>query len=129
MSTPQQAGNTGPSSPSSLNVSVYLPKPINERLRAERDRTGLPYTAILAASFGRLEPDELHEWLHRDLPSGDGDAMPVSTTWRRPGGGVQVQMRMKQEQRDWLDQKVELHRAASRSALVVAVLDLGLPHA
>lgn len=111
------------------NVSVYVPAAVKVCLQAEKERTGLPYTAILAATFDRVDPMELHSWLHQDQPatSGPRTGMPPSETWGRRGGGDQLQLRMTTEQREWLDGQVAYFHAPSRSALVAAVLRLGLP--
>ncbi|MEO4039930.1 hypothetical protein [Micrococcus luteus] len=131
MSTPEHADTApaDPQRPASLNVSVYLPESLNLRLRQEKARTGLPYTAVLAAAFDQVGSEHLHTWLHHDRtePIGARSGMPASSSWSRHGGGVQVQLRMSTPQRAWLDEKVTFHRAPSRSALVAAVLDLGLP--
>lgn len=130
MSAQDVAGPTAShSSPTSLNVSVYLPKPLVRRLRAERERTGLPLNGVLAAAFDRVEEQVLHDHLHRGDTAAPGarSGMPASASWTRGSGGQQVQVRMSPEQKSWLDERVQYHQAASRTALVIAVLELGLP--
>lgn len=115
------------------NVSVYVPGSVKQQLQREKERTGMPYTAVLASAFDRVDPQRLHAWLHPALrephPQLDDarQRMPQSPNWRRAGGGEQLQLRMSTQQRQWLDQQAAYYNAPSRSALVAGVLQLGLP--
>ena len=53
--------------------------------------------------------------------------MPRRRGAGRGQGGIQVQLRLDQLQRSWLDQQVQALGAPSRSALVAAVFDFWLP--
>lgn len=114
----------------SVNVAVYLPPSLRARLVKQRKHLGLPYAAVLASAFDRVRPEDLHERLHypEEYVPGEISGMPSSASWKRAGGGNGVvQMRMRRAQREWLDERVAFHNAPNRNALLVAVLDLGLP--
>ena len=106
------------------NVAIYLPAPVLDRLKRERGRRKMTYTDLLVMAFDELSQEELLEALGYK-PQGSG--MPRRRGAGRGQGGIQVQLRLDQLQRSWLDQQVQALGAPSRSALVAAVFDFWLP--
>lgn len=106
------------------NVAIYLPTPVLDRLKRERGRRKMPYTDLLITAFDELSQEQLLEALGYK-PQGSG--MPRRRGTGRGQGGIQVQLRLDQLQRSWLDQQVRGLGAPSRSALVAAVFDFWLP--
>ncbi|MGW3946311.1 hypothetical protein ACWEBH_09215 [Micrococcus endophyticus] len=106
------------------NVAIYLPAPVLDRLKRERGRRKMPYTDLLITAFDELSREQLLEALGYK-PQGSG--MPRRRGTGRGQGGIQVQLRLDQLQRSWLDEQVQALGALSRSALVAAVYDFWLP--
>lgn len=106
------------------NSAIYLPAPVLDRLKRERGRRKMTYTDLLVMAFDELSQDQLLEALGYK-PQGSG--MPRRRGAGRGQGGIQVQLRLDQLQRSWLDQQVQALGAPSRSALVAAVFDFWLP--
>ena len=107
------------------NVAVYLPVPVLDRLKASRAKLKRTYTDLLIDAFDELADAQILEALGATPRSG---GMPRRHRGPARGqGGVQVQLRLDQEQRDWLDERVKEYGAPSRSALVAAVFDAWLP--
>ena len=106
------------------NVAIYLPAPVLDRLKRERGRRKMTYTDLLVMAFDELSQEQLLEALGYK-PQGSG--MPRRRGAGRGQGGIQVQLRLDQLQRSWLDQQVQALGAPSRSALVAAVFDFWLP--
>lgn len=121
MSTPE-AGQT-----KWLNVTVYLGQSLAARLRAQRKRSRLPYAAVLAAAFTTVDEEQVRQQWAPEAAVVAGSGMPASPTWSRTEDNQQIQLRMTVEQRQWLDDQVQRFGAPSRSALVGAVLNAGLP--
>lgn len=107
------------------NTAVYLPVPVLGRLKEARAKRKLTYTDLLIDAFDELEDEQILAALGAKPRTG---GMPRRHRAPARGqGGVQVQLRLDQEQRAWLDERVEHYGAPSRSALVAAVFDAWLP--
>lgn len=107
------------------NTAVYLPVPVLSRLKEARAKRKLTYTDLLIDAFDELEDEQILVALGAKPRTG---GMPRRHRAPARGqGGVQVQLRLDQEQRAWLDGRVEQYGAPSRSALVAAVFDAWLP--
>lgn len=107
------------------NTAVYLPVPVLSRLKEARAKRKLTYTDLLIDAFDELEDEQILVALGAKPRTG---GMPRRHRAPARGqGGVQVQLRLDQEQRAWLDDRVEQYGAPSRSALVAAVFDAWLP--
>ncbi len=108
------------------NTAVYLPVAVLDRLRQCAAKRQLTYTDLLIDAFDELTEEQLLTACGRK-PRADG-GMPRSRRGAVRGqGGVQVQLRLDQLQRAWLDEQVEHLGAPSRSGLVAAVFDAWLP--
>lgn len=107
------------------NTAVYLPVPVLSRLKEARAKRKLTYTDLLIDAFDELEDEQILVALGAKPRTGGMPRRHRAPT--RGQGGVQVQLRLDQEQRAWLDDRVEQYGAPSRSALVAAVFDAWLP--
>ncbi|MER6928896.1 hypothetical protein AB0E52_09160 [Micrococcus luteus] len=136
-STPESEGDTTKDGPREAagetqeaelvvsNTAVYLPVPVLSRLKEARAKRKLTYTDLLIDAFDELEDEQILVALGAKPRTG---GMPRRHRAPARGqGGVQVQLRLDQEQRAWLDDRVEQYGAPSRSALVAAVFDAWLP--
>lgn len=136
-STPESEGDTTKDGPREAagetqeaelvvsNTAVYLPVPVLSRLKEARAKRKLTYTDLLIDAFDELEDEQILVALGVKPRTG---GMPRRHRAPARGqGGVQVQLRLDQEQRAWLDDRVEQYGAPSRSALVAAVFDAWLP--
>ena len=106
------------------NVAVYLPVELLERLRRTTRSREITYADLLVeAASAHL--DEVGSALAPVSSRAAGTGMP-SRTRRAPRPGVQVQIRLDGHQVTWLDNQVARLGAPSRTALVVALLNLHL---
>lgn len=106
------------------NVAVYLPVELLERLRRTARSREITYADLLVeAASAHL--DEVESALAPVSSRAAGTGMP-SRTRRAPRPGVQVQIRLDGHQVTWLDNQVARLGAPSRTALVVALLNLHL---
>lgn len=108
------------------NTAVYLPVAVLARLRQCAAQRQLTYTDLLIDAFDELTEEQLLTACGHKPRAGGG--MPRGRRGAVRGqGGVQVQLRLDQVQRAWLDEQVEHLGAPSRSGLVAAVFDAWLP--
>ena len=108
------------------NTAVYLPVPVLDRLRTAAAKRHRTYTDLLIDAFDELSDDQLLAACGHK-PRGDGGMPRGRRGAARGQGGVQVQLRLDQEQRGWLDEQVARLGAPSRSAMVASVYDAWLP--
>jgi hypothetical protein len=108
------------------SVAVYLPPGLLTRLKRTAGEQQVTYAEILV----RAAQAHVHTVAARFIPAtpppaGPG-AMPTRATPPRGTGGIQTQVRLDGHQIAWLDLTVRQTGAPSRSALVVALLDVEL---
>ena len=118
------ASAAGTSSPK--NVTVYLPTATASALRQRAKSAELTLAEVVAQAFGGVSAEELRSALNPAEPQAPAGGMPVRAKRHPKGGGVQVQLRLDDAQRTWIDNKVDELDAPSRTALIAAVLSLHL---
>jgi hypothetical protein len=107
-------------------IGVYLAPLTLERAREVSQARRITYTDLLVEAFDFVTDAQLAAEFAPIEPLVQGKAMP--TRARRPRGtaGIQMNLRLSKEQREWLDIKVQTVGAPSRSALVAETLRLHL---
>jgi hypothetical protein len=104
------------------NIGVYLePSTLGLLKNAARNRD-MTYDELLVESFEYVTDETLMKEFGLPTRDGSGSVMPVRQQRRRGIAGIQVQMRLDRDQRDWIDAKTKAVGAPSRSAFVATVL-------
>lgn len=107
------------------NVAVYLESSLLAATKAALREKDTTYDALVVEAFEAIDDTQLVA-LFLDDGTATTSAMPVRTRRRRGEPGIQVQLRLDDAQKAWLEDKVAAVRAPSRSALVAGVLKLHL---
>jgi hypothetical protein len=117
---------TRPQQPAAVsNVAVYLEAGLLATAKQEKRRLDITYDALVVAAFEHVSDAVLSTHFQNDESSTD-TVMPVRAKRRRGDAGIQLQLRLDETQKQWLDDKQRTVGAPSRSALVAAVLRLHL---
>ncbi|WP_251036618.1 ribbon-helix-helix domain-containing protein [Arthrobacter sp. ISL-28] len=105
------------------NVGVYLAPDLLLTVKETVHLQRVTYADLLLDAFDALDPDTIaREFLPETVPTASG--MPRRTVRRRGSAGIQIQVRLDDEQIAWLDEKVVEFGAPSRSALVSTAFKL-----
>lgn len=99
------------------NVGVYLPPGLLEPVKEAVRNSQTTYADLLVDAFDVIEESALERAFEPEIQS-SATGMPRRV--RRPRGtaGIQIQLRLNDQQIQWLDKKVRILGAPSRSALV-----------
>jgi hypothetical protein len=99
------------------NVGVYLAPELLVDVKESVHLQRITYADLLLDAFEALDEDVIaNEFKLQTVPSTSG--MPRRAVRRRGTAGIQIQVRLDDEQIAWLDAKVVQFNAPSRSALV-----------
>jgi hypothetical protein len=125
--TPQKAApgqNASELVPGALrNVGVYLPPELLAEVKDAVYRARTTYADLLIDAFEAVENQKIAtEFTSETTPTTSG--MPRRAPRRRGEAGIQIQLRLDGMQVAWLDEKVTVFDAPSRSALVSTVFKL-----
>ncbi|MDJ0350593.1 hypothetical protein [Cryobacterium sp. PH29-G1] len=107
-------------------IGVYLAPLTLERAREVSLARRITYTDLLVEAFDYVTDARLVVEFAPVEPLVQGKAMPTRARRRRGTAGIQMNLRLSAEQREWLDAKVLTLGAPSRSALVAEALRLHL---
>ncbi len=107
-------------------IGVYLAPFTLDRAREVTQGRRITYTDLLVEAFDNVTDAELAAEFVPEEPLVQGKMMPTRPRRRRGAAGIQMNLRLSREQREWLDTKVQALGAPSRSALVAGVLRLHL---
>jgi len=107
-------------------IGVYLAPSTLERAREAALERRITYTDLLVEAFDNVTDAQLAAEFAPAAPLVQGKAMPTRARRRRGTAGIQMNLRLSSEQREWLDAKVLDLGAPSRSALVAEALRLHL---
>ena len=107
-------------------IGVYLTPSTLERAREAALERRVTYTDLLVEAFDNVTDTQLAAEFAPAAPLIQGKAMPTRARRRRGTAGIQMNLRLSSEQREWLDAKVLNLGAPSRSALVAEALRLHL---
>ena len=107
-------------------IGVYLAPQTLELAREAAQSRRITYTDLLVESFDFVTDAQLAAQFVPIEPLVQGKAMPTRARRRRGSAGIQMNLRLSTEQREWLDAKVLNLGAPSRSALVAEALRLHL---
>ncbi|TFC09268.1 hypothetical protein [Cryobacterium sp. MDB2-33-2] len=107
-------------------IGVYLAPSTLERAREAALERRITYTDLLVEAFDNVTDTQLAAEFAPAAPLIQGKAMPTRARRRRGTAGIQMNLRLSSEQREWLDAKVLDLGAPSRSALVAEALRLHL---
>lgn len=107
------------------SVAVYLPPPLQARLRHVARTEELTYADVLVRAAANHIDTIATRFSPPPAPANPG--MPARNRPCRPTPGIQTQLRLDGHQIAWLDEAAQRVRAPSRTALVVALLDAELP--
>lgn len=107
-------------------IGVYLAPLTLERAREASLARRITYTDLLVEAFDFVTDAQLAAEFVPIEPLVQGKAMPTRARRRRGTAGIQMNLRLSNEQREWLDTKVRALGAPSRSALVAEALRLHL---
>ncbi|WP_423185054.1 hypothetical protein [Arthrobacter sp. NyZ413] len=107
------------------NVGVYLAPQLLADVKEAVHQNRTTYADLLLDAFEALDEETLsREFNPESVPTSSG--MPRRAVRRRGTAGIQIQVRLDDDQISWLDDKVVVFRAPSRSALVSAAYKLHL---
>lgn len=107
------------------NVGVYLAPELLAVVKETVHLQRITYADLLLDAFDALDEDDIsREFRPENVPSSSG--MPRRAVRRRGSAGIQIQVRLDDEQIAWLDEKVVEFGAPSRSALVSTAYKLHL---
>lgn len=107
------------------NVGVYLAPELLAAVKEAVHLQRVTYADLLLDAFDALDDDIIaREFRPESVPSSSG--MPRRAIRRRGSAGIQIQVRLDDEQIAWLDDKVIEFDAPSRSALVSTAYKLHL---
>lgn len=118
-----KASNTVPGAP--RNVGVYLEPGLLAEVKEAVHLQRITYADLLIDAFEALDDAELARTFTAETVL-TSSGMPRRAVRRRGAAGIQIQVRLDDEQIAWLDQKVVEFDAPSRSALVSAAYRLHL---
>lgn len=107
-------------------IGVYLAPATLERAREATQHRRITYTDLLVEAFDNVTDAQLVAEFAPVAPLVQGKAMPTRSRRRMGAAGIQMNLRLSREQREWLDTKVLALGAPSRSALVAETLRLHL---
>ena len=107
-------------------IGVYLAPVTLESAREAAQARRITYTDLLVEAFDFVTDAQLAAQFVPIEPLVQGKAMPTRARRRRGSAGIQMNLRLSTEQREWLDAKVLALGAPSRSALVAEALRLHL---
>ncbi|MFC5931720.1 ribbon-helix-helix domain-containing protein [Cryobacterium melibiosiphilum] len=107
-------------------IGVYLAPLTLDRAREVSLERRITYTDLLVEAFDFVTDTQLAAEFLPVEPLVQGKAMPTRARRRRGTAGIQMNLRLSSEQREWLDAKVQALGAPSRSALVAEALRLHL---
>jgi hypothetical protein len=117
----EKASQTVPGAP--RNVGVYLAPELLADVKEAVHLQRITYADLLLDAFDALDEDVIaREFRSETVPSSSG--MPRRAVRRRGSAGIQIQVRLDDEQIAWLDNKVVEFNAPSRSALVSSAYKL-----
>ena len=105
---------------------MYLAPSTLERAREAARERRITYTDLLVEAFDNVTDTQLAAEFAPPAPLVQGRAMPTRARRRRGTAGIQMNLRLSSEQREWLGAKVLDPGAPSRSALVAEALGLHL---
>lgn len=126
---PPQTTKAAPLSESAetiVNVGVYLEPDLLELTRAARRSTGITYDELVVNAFAEVSDEQIEQTFQRARSHDEAAGMPARQRRLRGTAGIQIQLRLSNHQRAWLDTKTEAVGAPSRSALVATALRLHL---
>ncbi len=105
------------------NVGVYLPPELLAEVKDAVYRARTTYADLLIDAFEAVENQKIaNEFTSETTPTNSG--MPRRAPRKRGEAGIQIQLRLDGLQVAWLDEKVTVFDAPSRSALVSTVFKL-----
>ena len=107
-------------------IGVYLAPQTLELAREAAQARRITYTDLLVEAFDFVTDAQLTAQFVPIEPLVQGKAMPTRARRRRGSAGIQMNLRLSTQQREWLDAKVLNLGAPSRSALVAEALRLHL---
>lgn len=118
-----KASETVPGAP--RNVGVYLAPELLADVKEAVHLHRITYADLLLDAFDALDEEVIaREFRPETVPSSSG--MPRRAARRRGSAGIQIQVRLDDEQIAWLDERVVEFDAPSRSALVSTAYKLHL---
>lgn len=125
---PTKAQASGPNTGGGgvATIGVYLAPSTLERAREAALDRRITYTDLLVEAFDNVTDARLAAEFLPAAPLVQGTAMPTRARRRRGTAGIQMNLRLSSEQREWLDAKARTLGAPSRSALVAEALRLHL---
>ena len=116
-----KASQTVPGAP--RNVGVYLEPELLAAVKEAVHIARVTYADLLLEAFEALDPESIvREFRPATVPTTSG--MPRRSVRQRGSAGIQIQVRLDDDQVAWLDQKVIEFGAPSRSALVSTAFKL-----
>jgi hypothetical protein len=116
-----KASQTVPGAP--RNVGVYLEPELLATVKEAVHSARVTYADLLLDAFEALDPESIvREFRPATVPTASG--MPRRAVRQRGAAGIQIQVRLDDDQVAWLDQKVIEFGAPSRSALVSTAFKL-----
>lgn len=116
-----KASQTVPGAP--RNVGVYLEPELLATVKEAVHSARVTYADLLLDAFEALDPESIvREFRPATVPTASG--MPRRAVRQRGSAGIQIQVRLDDDQVAWLDQKVIEFGAPSRSALVSTAFKL-----
>lgn len=122
----ERASRTVPGAP--RNVGVYLAPELLANVKDAVHFHRSTYADLLLDAFDAMDEEVLaREFRSESVPSASG--MPRRAVRRRGSAGIQIQVRLDDDQIAWLDSKVVEFNAPSRSALVSTAFKLHLDKA
>lgn len=105
------------------NVGVYLEPELLATVKEAVHSARVTYADLLLDAFEALDPESIvREFRPATVPTASG--MPRRAVRQRGSAGIQIQVRLDDDQVAWLDQKVIEFGAPSRSALVSTAFKL-----
>jgi hypothetical protein len=116
-----KASQTVPGAP--RNVGVYLEPALLATVKEAVHSARVTYADLLLEAFEALDPESIvREFRPATMPTASG--MPRRAVRQRGSAGIQIQVRLDDDQVAWLDEKVIEFGAPSRSALVSTAFKL-----
>lgn len=116
-----KASETVPGAP--RNVGVYLEPGLLVSVKEAVHSARVTYADLLLDAFEALDPERIvREFRPETAPTASG--MPRRAVRQRGSAGIQIQVRLDDDQVAWLDQKVIEFGAPSRSSLVSTAFKL-----
>jgi hypothetical protein len=116
-----KASRTAPGAP--RNVGVYLEPELLATVKEAVHKARVTYADLLLDAFEALDPERIvREFRPATVPTASG--MPRRAVRQRGSAGIQIQVRLDDDQVAWLDQKVIEFGAPSRSALASTAFKL-----